>query len=379
MLLATVCREWRHAAALAVQALELRLQPSSDALPVTLSPLLGELVEGCLSMSLWDDLLVAHTLPSFLERARPAVLTALPRKSASAAVGAVLAGCTSLRALDMNGGVLRLWAPNLTSLRLSTSSCTANKEASNLLHSLQALTCLETLHLRNVRVGAVLLDEADLFQPLAALRELHVELPDIPRAKAFGLSSLSAAAQRGVQVLLRVRMCQDSNHTTLDRFWTALSHCHALSHLRILLLRTFESKQAMPAVEQQLLAALCCTQLVLNIRTGTQPGPLQLLSVRCAHLVCSICAREGADEVLDWSCLAAQPGIYMLSHITVTGCTGSLPGFAESWAVVSQDPAASGLPVQKFSSGPRGRLVWRNGATSDAALEKAYATVGLWW
>ena len=274
--LAAMCRTWRRAAAQAAQSLDLTLHPRHNMPPKHLSPLLAELVAGCQAIRRGDPLLVAPNLLLFLEKARPATLHVLAPSSASAMVGSVPAGCTSLRAMTcISGLVLDVWSPNLERLGLGLRGCVGLGNTS-LPSDLRGLQHLAKLELRDC---VWLLGEANCFAELAALHELTVHLQSIPLAysdnESVPLAALAAAAARGVQVTLHIcfqwhlqrfsrRTVQDLI-TSRQRLWSALALCPQLWQLQLDIQYHAGGSMAISPAEQQLLAAIVCRELVLNI------------------------------------------------------------------------------------------------------------------
>ena len=62
--------------------------------------------------------------------------------------------------------------------------------------------------------------------------------------------------------------------------------------------------------------------------------------------------------------------------MAVSDCPGVLPRDDEPWALVIQtnaeQVAVGGLPASQLRPGPRGCLVWRNTAATDAYLLAAF-------
>ena len=154
----------------------LSLDTWSLAQPKYLSPLLGELVSGC-RIHPEHHALAAATLPRFLELARPAAVRAKGLQPFSSALAAVLAGCTSLRVLAFQYGLLlSVWPPNLVDLTLELAD-RPQIGASRLVGSLRSLPRLTGLALRGsgVLVGVLLAAEGPRLdcpaQAACALRE----------------------------------------------------------------------------------------------------------------------------------------------------------------------------------------------------------------
>ena len=386
--LATVCRSWRRAAADAVSVNHLK--PRSNLPPQCLSSLLGSLVAGCNTVKLSLPLLAAPTVPRFLEIAQPPQLLVgdtWPYVSSSpqhnAAVGGALARCTSVRALRCPDQLLPpTWPPGLQDL---TTGCLYHprpderlRRASSLLHSLQGLPCLARLTLRHFGGLEAVLAQPDCFAGLSALRQLTVHLHCLSDTQPDSLPSLSALASRGVCVGVHLEQLwpasQDSGGPR-QALWTALAQCCHLNRLQVRV-DTHLGVSA-SAAEQQLMAAITCSELVLHATMYNSPSHIEaLLSIRCEHLYCGLSSVR--EESLDCSLLTAHPGIYVLDSDTLTriACWPTTPpAFVEGWAVVLRRRSSDmreDLRRACFVPGPRGRLVWRNSNVSDAMLDRAY-------
>ena len=71
------------------------------------------------------------------------------------------------------------------------------------------------------------------------------------------------------------------------------------------------------------------------------------------------------------------------TSLTVEDCAGGLPDFEQPWALVQHPDKGSiiGVPASLFRPGPRGCLVWRNKAATDAYLVAAFDQLdrAIWW
>ena len=141
--------------------------------------------------------------------------------------------------------------------------------------------------------------------------------------------------------------------------------------------------EALPPEEQQLLSALHCEELVLNLHVHCKTSAfLQTLSVmQCDQLLCRL--HGWPIQCVDWAVILQRAGIFVLFCCTmfrVTGCSGIQQVFAQGWALVKEllpyadlpEDLPGGLPLHLFSPGPHGHLVWRNSAVTDEGLERAY-------
>ena len=162
--------------------------------------------------------------------------------------------------------------------------------------------------------------------------------------------------------------------------WAALAQLPTLGSLQLLADGWYEFP--VPFQEEQLLGNVHCRELVLH-----SSGPWLRISCSGALLLRTVCCSavhccqyySAADNALPWPLFTAKPGVYVLDlgaecSLAVTDCAGSLPGFAQPWALVHWRPhraSISGVPASLFRPGPRGCLVRRNSAATDAYLMAA--------
>ena len=146
-------------------------------------------------------------------------------------------------------------------------------------------------------------------------------------------------------------------------------------------------EEASPA-ELALLARVRCRELLIPQGAGLPLFGQLLLSVQAERVICHQFIGQKTCSPLDWRWLAARPGIIKLELLSMTkdepdvklvveGCPGSLPSFAEPWALVlllhPPQERVIGLHLGRFLPGPDGLLVWSNSATLDAILHAALA------
>ena len=389
--LSTVCRSWRQAAAHAVTVVDVR--PNYYMPPQYLSSLLGHLVAGCNAMELSTPLLASSQAPQFLEIAQPGQLLVRDRQhfvgsshQHNAAVGKALARCSSVRVLTISAQLQpTAWPPNLQSLKTGClwhlNPAERLYRATSLLQSLQGLSCLAQLTLGHFAGLEAILAEPDCFAGLTALRELTVHLNRLHAAPSFSTTSLSAAASHGVHVGISLELSWSSDALpTRLALWAGLADCSNLSRLHI---RTL-AQAPISSTEQQLMAAISCSELVLYATTLTSVMPAQvqaLLGIRSELLYCAL--STFFQGTLDCSLLAARPGIYVACNVRLTGITGCPafpPAFAQGWAVVllqSSDALIQNLPGPCIVPGPQGHLVWRNSHVTDAMLIRAYKLLNI--
>ena len=171
--LASVCQQWRMAAAQAVHTRGLDLWLRYNMPPCYLTPLLGDLVQGCRSIRMSASLLLAPVAPSFLGRVQPAELAVgwvAQRKLA--AVADILASCMWLRALDCST-LLPTYPPDLQCLTMCPGPHLYTADACSSLHELFSLT---ELTLRYWHPSPVALTDAAWFQAFRGLQQLNVDL-----------------------------------------------------------------------------------------------------------------------------------------------------------------------------------------------------------
>ena len=383
-----VCRQWRQAAAEAVQALELTLQVKPSTAAGVLSPVLAELVNGRCCLNLEHPLLADPSVLRFLDQARVPALSLGAHQAASAEVRAILEQCEYVRTLSCRTGPLPSWPPGLDTLTVQLRDGATPSKARQLLCSLSGQPRLACLHLHWFGGGAVVLGEPASFQGFPALRELHLDLDTVPNSACFSLSALAGHAARGVSVYLSIVLfwAQKARQTV----WAALAQCpqlHAL-HLRI---QCLPSDEAPSFQEQQLLASVACRQLVLRfdfgvaLVSGRRPivwsdRLLALCRISSNQLLCEV--RFGLhDKVpISWPVLVAQPGIFVLSggkNLYILGCSGP-PDFAQSWALLLREQTSvEGVPMHDLERGPGGHPTWRNSHITASRLDEAYKQLHL--
>ena len=388
--LASVCRQWRQAAADAISKTHLR--PRSDLPPQYLSPLLGQLVAGCNTIELTEPLLAMPNVLRFLEVALPVQLLIgdeWPYAGSAqhiAAVGAALARCTSVQRLRCPDQLLPpTWPPNLQDL---TTGCLYHPYYEErlrraLLQSLQGLPCLARLTLRHFGGLEAVLAQPDCFAGLTALRQLIVHLQTLCGMQLLGITSLSAAVSRGIWVGLHLeRLWPSSQDMSGPRqaLWVALAQGSRLSRLQVN--ADFRPELCLvSAAEQQLLAVISCDELVFqaSIASIISTHITAWLAIRSEQLYCRL--STACKGPLDCSLLTMRAGVFILkcsSQTSITGCPVTPPSFLQGWALVLWQPSSAitnDLPC--FVPGPRGRLVWRNSHVSDAALERAFELLNL--
>ena len=391
IVLAATCRQWRSAAAQAIQALQLGLYPRYKVhVPECLSALLAELFHSCSSVSLRSRLLAAPTAARFLELTQPNQLVILSiRDCHLGAVGATLASCNSVLALTCERSNLPpAWPPNLQRLTVRPGPYASSASASALLLSLQGLPSLVSLTLQCYPPTAPALADPACFQSLPSLQQLTIDLrtpswANAP-AQAFDLRALPAACVRGAILCLQACLTWSGDPAARLRLYTAVAEC-SVQRLQICVeIGSHSTAAVLAPAERQLLATVSCSLLVLHICTegGSTQQPLALLDAQAPKVYCELqCGSE--DDTVAWSVLAARPGVFVLSttncSLVISGCHGDLPPFAAGWALVlkQRHPAfparVQGLLLSNFVLGPKGHLVWRNSRVSDHCLEEAYS------
>ena len=389
--LASVCKLWRRATARATRALSQLdyVQPDVEVPPHFLSTLLAELVAGrCLELV--DTLLVAPNTAAFLELAAPCELVAYGAEPASAALGAVLANCSSIVRLQVVGLVLTQYPPRLQFLTVSFDPSPGREQAGAALEALQCLPQLAELSL-----GFNVPDDLPCSLPqLPCLRRLSVGVSVWPNTPLSSLMLLETAAARGVRTELGLSFHseqgwqqdwesgEESEPWTLTRehTWAALAQVSLLDELRLSVGIGRAGEFAASARELQLLASVRCKQLVLHV--GMQsPFTEQLVhALKPDFVVWHHASYSAAGAAVQWSVVRAQPGVYVMGH-KLDGCCEGLPVHSAPWALVferAQPHSVTGLPAgSRIESGPCGHAVWRNSAMTDDVLVSAYKSLGI--
>ena len=274
------------------------------------------------------------------------------------------------------------WPPKLQELTTGCLHSLGPQErlhrATSLLQSLHGLPCLASLTLGQFGGFQAVLAQPDCFAGLTALRQLNVHLHCLHDSQPSSMPSLSAAALRGVSVGVHLQDLwpqSEEKSTARQALWTALAQCCHLSRLQVHV--DTHLGVSVSAAEQQLMAAISCSELVLHALIYNSLSRTEaLLSIRCEHLYCGLGSQR--EESLDYSLLTAHPGIYLLDSDTLTRITywpTTPPAFAQGWAVVLRQRSSDmreDLPGPCFVPGPQGHLVWRNSHVSDAMLNRAY-------
>ena len=225
---------------------------------------------------------------------------------------------------------------------------------------------------------------------LSALKKLTLTWMYFSDSDTCDLSPLQAAAARGADVALEISLsdCRSLDQPVLwftahdrQRLWVALAQVPSLWELELCDLDVFDRHASVSVQEQQLLTSVHCKQLVLADRNWTPYSQPLLHFLDCDFVLCAYTELVTPDpDDLPWARLSVRPGVYVLAVINdlwlrIDGCTGQLPVLDAPWALVLRQPQEGvfeGLPLELFSPGPHGYLVWRNSAVSDDMLREAY-------
>ena len=372
--LATVSRLWRQAAVLAAADMHDldTLCFDADLEAQELSPLLADLARGR-HLVMRVPLLTMHTMPSFLDRARPRLLTAQGPEDASAAVAALLSGCTSLDALQTHSLKLASLPASLRTLDVDFHRLSwPEQQVAQVLHSLEGLHRLEMLTLRfqqsSVALGVPL-------PTLPALRQLevHINASGLGSLGVYQLSALAAAAAVGARVVLSFVLTDSAEDW--QRLCSSMAGLSVLDELRLVCPYAYEFVVTNATLHLHISPVRCA---VLNMEVQTCVAAEHLLKkLECQVLHCLI-RRLHFSQPLEWAMLSARPGIYIvdMGRLSVQGCDSQLPQVAGGWALVLLQPlrtSVTGVPLSQFAPGPGGHLVWRNSLVSDADLWVALA------
>ena len=395
--LAGVCKLWRRAAAQATCAMG-RLQgvqPASQMQPRFLSPLLAELLQGRRRLWLDSTLLVAPNASAFLDIAKPKELVVSGPGSASAAVGATLAKCSSiLRLMVVNGLVLTQYPQGVQSLTVSFCTGGLLDQGTAVLESVRCLPQLAELSLDFCAPDAL---PCSLPQ-LPCLRRLVISISVWPDNMCGSLGLLEAAAEQGVHVHLAFFNRHDEDFWEMDEesdseseapqtlhrehVWAALAQVSLLDELS--LSDETETARDLPASarELQLLASVRCRQLVLHMGMES-PFTEQLVhTLKPEFVVWHHASSFAVSAAVRWPVWSSQPGVYVMgSQSKIGGTIAHLPVHSAPWALVFEralPQSVSGLPAgSHIESGPCGHAVWRNGAATNAVLVAAYERLGM--
>ena len=382
--LASICLLWRRAATEASsQAWNQNglMGPNLHVQPQHMSNLLGQLVAGCQRLCLCAHGLNAPQLAAFMERARPQNLIASMFGSCSdVSISQNLARCSALLRLSCCCGLPTSFPPNLQHLTLDVGLYDCEDVSSRL----QTLTTLRSLAVLELEFHCEEpSDEQSLpqhFPSMPQLRLVIFSIDYLPGSRAPSLSALQEAAAQGITPALHIQL-QDSRSgqysaSDRERLWAALAELPTLGSLHLWYDLDDYEQAPVSTREEQLLASICCKELVLQTGFSLPYTRLLLDTIHCDSVTCSHFCRSGEGATLQWSWLTAKPGVHVLelqaeASVTVCGCSGALPSFAETWALMREAPAdgfVSGVPASKFVPGPRGCWVWRNSAATDAYL-----------
>ena len=383
VVLAAVSKQWRHAAISAFHSLELigRLAPDWSTPQQNLSPLLGQLIEGCEAVVLGYLQLRPPCPVAFLQAAKPALLVMCGPEADDAPCGP-LHSCTALTKLRCFHAVPSSFPAGLRSLTVQLMDSSAVQPSAALVQSLRGLHSLTELTLK-VSDGGFVLQRLPV---LRSLQRLSVELSVGHHARDCKLLALQAAAERGVSTAVHVCFVEDDEFPTqiADRlqFWAAAARIKKLDQLQVSTRDLCGNFEGGPG-EDHLLKKVQCEVLVLDRHMLCLPftaGILRHIGYRMMHFHCL--EAPGFSDTLQWQQLSARAGVYVLpvdGSLSITGCSGRLSREkAKPWALVIQQPrqgSVQGVPLEDFRPGPDGHLVWRNSAASDAHLRAAYSTL----
>ena len=298
--LASVCKLWRQAAVLAMEAHgELRLEPKPDTEPCLLTTLVADLAHVC-HLYLYSGFLAASPVPAFLERAQLAGLETSGPPPEGAAFSKALAACTPLKrltyedetALSVTWSSIQL-PPSLCSLDAYICGIGGDYEAANVLGSVQHLPCLTQLNLSVS--GSFTMTIAAPGLQLDQLKQLNVRLEfraDISGAEHWDLSALRLAAVQGVQVALTISVdssvSADATAEQRQQRWGGLSKLSLLEQLQLVgELHFIWKTSAMSDAEEQMLAAVRCKHLILHDRPCWMPHAEVLLESKSYHSLIS--------------------------------------------------------------------------------------------
>ena len=296
------------------------------------------------------------------------------------AAGRSLAACTQLTGLRcLYGQIPSNFPPGLQRLTLLHISPAQVQRHSDWLLAAKGLSNLAELHLEIDGVEAVELRDGTLFSGFVALRSLTVDIAC--SAEKHNFTALGVALNSGVSVRLHLTRFWGLKQAARLSLWAALAQIPPLTllHVQFVSLKVLESF-AYSARELRLLDSVMCEQLALHLNILNGPfdtEQLLLPGLSCGHFFCRISASK--CFAVDWSLVAWRPGVYILDDspkLRVHGLIGRLPPLLpEPWALVlkkSRGQPAEGVPAHLLEPGPRGHLVWRNSAATDAVLERAY-------
>ena len=394
--LASVCRLWRQAAAIAGHSTpQLEHLCAFDAAQGYLSPLLAELGAGRRTLLLSDVALTGPTGVTYLELARPGELRVYNSAVGCTDPGATLARCLSLRRLSCSAGLLpSAFPPRLQALhvelpmgqRSQDGALACRQQTSVLLSSLQALPELAELSLQ-YQTSSSLPEHALQLPP--ALRSLNFSFEYRFRDSVGSLAALQQAAAQGIKVALQVRLWEELyeefSSADMGRLWAALAHLPKSAKLKLsawaessfgMLLRD-EQAESSEYPELSLPKQLCCKELILNGMFSLQYFGQLLCTVRAETAIYHRSVSYRTWDPLPWSWLILRPCVCIIElapsehscsskdnapGLTVSDCPGSLPDFAQPWALVlrhSHLGFLAGVPLAEFEPGPRECLVWR--------------------
>ena len=204
--------------------------------------------------------------------------------------------------------------------------------------------------------------------------------------RRFKLAALETLLAGSTSVELHLWECAGLHPRACRSLWRALAPLPPLTLLRF---DDVPSGSAIFSVsDEQLLASVSCKELALSF-VPPNPGfvkPAHLLpALRCESFYCMLGKHVFCSDMSrpfirwSWELLTSRTGggVFVLEwegEVSITGCPGTLPQFAQGWALVLACPFSGvlGLPLDHFTQGPRDLRVWQNRAVSDATLERAY-------
>ena len=147
-----------------------------------LSPLLGELLQGCKKLHLTQPVLLAPGVPRFLDLAQPSGLSIWDAESCEEQIGRVLARCTSVRVLIYQDKLLPPHLPpNLAEVTVGENYPVSAAHFWRAVNSLMRLPTLAKLGITLQHDAAVVLGATDCFRCLSTLRIPCVSLESRPQ------------------------------------------------------------------------------------------------------------------------------------------------------------------------------------------------------